>query len=119
MTQPPAGPPLPDPAIELRSRPSDVVADPPVVKSPAPAAAVPAAAPGLPPADTTVLAAERATRVADVAAGAAGAAAPRVMTTDSIMPTCMIYSMFAVLFLLLFPLGYWMVTMIVTGAAFR
>jgi hypothetical protein len=120
MTQPPDGQQVPEPAIEMRSRPSDVVADPPVVKSPAPESSVPTSAsgarPGTAPADTAVLATQRAARVADVAAGAAE---PRVMTTDSIMPTCMIYSMFAVLFLLLFPLGYWMVTMIVTGAAFR
>ena len=111
MTQPPDGPPPPAAPTEMRSRPADVVAQTPVMKTPAPDAAAgspaPGGRPGTPPADTVALGTERAARVADVAADAA---TPRVMTTDSIMPTCMIYVMFAGLALLVGMMVFWYLT---------
>ncbi len=108
MIQPPDGQSLPDATSGMRSRPADVVAQTPVIKNPAPEATPgsPTAGgrPGTPPADTVALGVERADRVADVAAAAAE---PRVMTTDSLMPTCMIYVMFAGLALLIGIMVFW------------
>jgi hypothetical protein len=108
MTNTPDGNRLPEAPVGMRSRPSDVVANPPVVKTPVPEGAVPAVPgagvrPGAAPADTPALAAERAARVADIVTDE-----PRGLTTDQIMPTCMIYSMFAVLAVLLGTMLCWM-----------
>ncbi len=111
MTQPPDGPTPPAAPTEMRSRPADVVTQTPVMKTPAPESAplspAPGGRPGTPVADTAALGAERAARVADVAADAA---TPRVLTTDSVMPTCMIYVMFAGLALLVGMMVFWYLT---------
>lgn len=111
MTQPPDGATPPVPSAEMRSRPADVVAQTPVMKTPTPESAAlppaPGGRPGTPAADTVALGAERAARVSDVAAAAAE---PQVMTTDSLMPTCMIYVMFAGLALLVGMMFFWYLT---------
>ena len=109
MTNTPDGNRLPEAPVGMRSRPSDVVANPPVVKTPVPEGAAPAVPgagvrPGAAPADTPALATERAARVAATVADE-----PRGLTTDQIMPTCMIYSMFAVLAVLLGTMLCWMI----------
>lgn len=61
--------------------------------------------PGAPPADTVVLAAARAARVA---AAVTDNPETRPLTTDHLVPTCMIYSMFAGLAVLLGTMLCWM-----------
>ncbi len=65
----------------------------------------PAARPGPPPADTAALALSRADRVAITTPGNAE---PRQLTTDQLMPTCMIYAMFAGLAVLAGTMLCWM-----------
>lgn len=107
-TPAPEGAQLPESPVGMRSRPADVVASPPVTKTPAagvtpasPGAGVPATAP---PADSPALAGERATRMAQVAADAVERGP---LTTDQIMPTCMIYAMFALLAVLIVVMLFW------------
>lgn len=108
MTNTPDGNTLPEAPVGHRSRPSDVVANPPVAKLPAAEVGAQAgpARPGTVPADNPALALERAARV-NVNMGEA--VTGQVLSTDQIMPTCMVYSMFAVLILLLLVLGFWMI----------
>ncbi len=112
MTDSPApdGVGLPETPVGMRSRPSDVVANPPVTKTPSGSGVAPAlpgttARPGVPQADNAGLAVERATRIAAVADDAAAERTP--LSTDQIMPTCMIYAMFAVLALLAGIMLFW------------
>src|SRR3954452_20629865 len=83
---------LPDTTIGPRSRPADVGTAQPIIKRPAPEVlAVPPTSPavraGTPPADTPTQAVIRAQRVATTTPAGAE---PEGMTTDQVMPTCMI-----------------------------
>jgi hypothetical protein len=107
-TPAPEGAQLPESPVGRRSRPADVVANPPVTKTPAagvapasPGAALPATAP---PADSAPLAAQRAARMSQVAADAVERGP---LTTDQLMPTCMIYAMFALLAVLIVIIIVW------------
>jgi hypothetical protein len=107
-TPAPEGAQLPESPVSRRSRPADVVANPPVTKTPAagvapasPGAGIPATAP---PADSPALATQRAARMTQVAADAVERGP---LTTDQIMPTCMIYAMFALLAVLIAVILLW------------